>query len=185
VGVDAATFQELYWLRRDAFDVDAVDAPTYYQQMGTAVGITYTPEQIRQLAALDGAMWGRPNPAMVAWVRVLRERGMRTAILSNMPAAICAYLRRTARWFDLFDHLCLSGELRTGKPGAAIYHSCLQALGVEPGATLFIDDREENIATARALGMNGIVFRSAAELGPELAPYGLAASWAEAQRRTG
>ena len=50
---------------------------------------------------------------------------------------------------------------------------------------LFIDDREVNIAAAHAVGMHGIVFRSAEELQPDLEPYGLAESLAEAKARAG
>ena len=50
---------------------------------------------------------------------------------------------------------------------------------------LFIDDREVNITAAHAVGMQGIVFRSVEELAPELEPYGLAESLAEAKALAG
>ena len=157
--------------------------PPTWQEIGHAAGVTFSPEQIQQLAALDCQLWERTDPVMVEWVRVLRARGLKTAVLSNMSRGVGDYLRRTANWIELFDYLCFSGELKIGKPGAEIYHACLKALGVPAGETLFIDDREVNIAAAHAVGMHGIVFRTVEQLPPELVPYGLAESLADAGAR--
>ncbi len=35
MGVEAATFQEIYWRHREAYDLDTIDAPTYWQESGT------------------------------------------------------------------------------------------------------------------------------------------------------
>jgi HAD superfamily hydrolase (TIGR01509 family) len=95
------------------------------------------------------------------------------------------YLRRTAKWLGLFDHLCFSGELKVAKPDPAIFHVCLKALGVPAPQTLFIDDIEANIAAARSVGIRGIVFHSAQDLEVDLKPYGLAQSLAEARTLAG
>jgi putative hydrolase of the HAD superfamily len=183
LGAELSAFQELYWRNREAYDLDALDMPTYWQQLGHAMGATFSPEQIQQIALLDCELWGRINPVMMEWVRVLRARGLKTAILSNISRYVGGHYRQTAPWVELFDHLCFSGELRIGKPGAAIYQSCLKALGVPAAQTLFLDDREVNVTAARALGMNALVFYTPEQLAPELEPYGLAASLAEAKNR--
>lgn len=43
------------------------------------------------------------------------------------------------------------------KPDHAIYEHTLGALGVAPGAAVFLDDMEANVDAARALGMHGVV----------------------------
>ena len=182
IGAEAAAFQNLYWRHRDAYDLDAIDTRTYFQEMA---GASLSPEQVQRLAALDCQMWGRVNPVMVEWVRLLRPRGLKTAILSNMSRCVSEYFRRTAEWVKLFDHLCFSAELGMGKPGAAIYHACLKALNVPASQALFVDDREVNVGAARALGMNAILFRSVEDLQPHLEVYGLAESLAAARQVAG
>ncbi len=98
---------------------------------------------------------------MVEWVRVLRGRGLKTAVLSNISRTVGDYLRRTAQVVGAVRPSGFSGELKMAKPDPAIYHVCLEALGVPAAEALFLDDREVNIAAARAVGMHGIVFRSA------------------------
>jgi putative hydrolase of the HAD superfamily len=183
IGVEAQAFHEVYWRNREAYDIDALDTRAYWQEIGHAVGAPFSPERIQELALLDNQIWERTNPVMVEWVRVLRGRGWKTAVLSNMPRSVGDYLRRTAKWLEIFDHLCLSGELKMGKPDPPIYHACLEALGVPAPQALFIDDREVNITGAHAVGMHGIVFRTAEELQADLEPYGLAESLAEAKAR--
>jgi putative hydrolase of the HAD superfamily len=181
VGMEAAAFQEIYWRHREAYDIDALDATAYWQEVGNAAGVHFSPDQIQEMALLDCQLWGRTNPVVVEWVRVLRGSGLKTAILSNMSRSVGDYLRRTAKWLEAFDYLCFSGELRIGKPDLAIYHACLEALGVPAPQALFIDDREVNIQAAHAVGMHGIVFRSVEQLEADLEPYGLAESLAEAK----
>jgi putative hydrolase of the HAD superfamily len=59
------------------------------------------------------------------------------------------------RYFQIALSSCYVG-LR--KPGLPIYRRALDILGSEPHRILFIDDREENVAGALAVGMRGIRF---------------------------
>lgn len=179
IGAEPAAFQDIYWRNREAYDLDALDVDAYFGEMGAAMGVTFTPEHIQRLATLDCKIWAPSNPVMVEWVRVLCDRGFKTGVLSNMSRSVGDYLRREAKWLQLFNHLCFSGELKIGKPEPAIYHACLKSLGVTAAESLFIDDREVNIKAAKELGMHGIVFTLPERLQPELESYGLAASLME------
>lgn len=185
LGADPTRFQELYWRDREAYDFDTLNVTSYFQAIARELGTSFSPEQIAGLATLDSQIWAPSNPVMVEWVRVLHDRGLKTGVLSNMSRNVGDYLRREAKWLELFNHLCFSGELKMGKPGHAIYRACLQSLDVTAGEALFIDDREVNIKAAEAVGMHGIVFASATQLHSELAPYGLADSLAEVIARAG
>lgn len=75
-----------------------------------------------------------------------------------------------SRYFSLFCSSCYLGER---KPGAAIYRRALGLVQLPPSACLFVDDREENVATARTLGFDTIHFESAPQLRAALATRGL------------
>jgi FMN phosphatase YigB (HAD superfamily) len=51
----------------------------------------------------------------------------------------------------------------------------LRGLGVAPSDTLFIDDREDNVVAACALGINGVQFQSMQQLRSELEQGGFPA----------
>ena len=182
---DSASFQEMYWRHRDDYDLDKLDVTTYWQMMGGEVGARLTPEEIQSLATLDCQIWGRPNAVMVEWLRLLRARGLKTAMISNLSSFVSGYLRRNAGWVGLFDQLCFSGEMGVMKPHPPIFHACLEAVKTSAPEALFIDDREVHVAGARAVGINGVMFRSTEQLQSDLYPYGLAELLAEAQARAG
>jgi HAD superfamily hydrolase (TIGR01509 family) len=69
--------------------------------------------------------------------------------------------------FDLrkyFDFFICSGYVREMKPHPDIYRSALEISGTPAAQTVFIDDKEENCAAARGLGMNAIHFTSPRQL---------------------
>ena len=61
------------------------------------------------------------------------------------------------------------------KPHPTFYRKALEALGTPAHETLFIDDREENVAGARRAGMIAYRFTDIAALQAELARHGLLA----------
>jgi FMN phosphatase YigB (HAD superfamily) len=73
---------------------------------------------------------------------------------------------------DNFTFKTLSAEVKLIKPDAAIYEHTLRGLGVSAEEALFVDDRENNIRAARALGMHAIQFQSIAELKDDLKALG-------------
>jgi putative hydrolase of the HAD superfamily len=70
--------------------------------------------------------------------------------------------------FDLFGHLVLSYEAGHLKPSPEIYLAALERCGEPAQSCLFIDDLEVNVEGARAVGMQGIVFRSPEKLARDL-----------------
>lgn len=76
-------------------------------------------------------------------------------------------------WLGRFDVLVLSYQLRTVKPDPAIYRYVLEKLGSLAGETLFVDDRQENVDAALALGMKGVVFSTVDKLRMDLIATGL------------
>jgi putative hydrolase of the HAD superfamily len=58
--------------------------------------------------------------------------------------------RRLERWFDVVVASCEVGRC---KPDPEIYRICLERLGLTADATLFVDDRMENLQAARDIGL--------------------------------
>jgi putative hydrolase of the HAD superfamily len=109
---------------------------------------------------------------MLDWVSQLRTAGIKTGLLSNMPWDLVTHVRRDFRWLQNFTFKTFSAEVGLIKPDAAIYQHTLAGLGVAGPEALFVDDRQNNIEAARALGMHAIQFRSVAELKNELEALG-------------
>ncbi|GLP70286.1 hypothetical protein TUSST3_69070 [Streptomyces sp. TUS-ST3] len=102
---------------------------------------------------------------MITYVRTLRDR-VRVALLSNIPSDHADAFLAARPWLNDLDHVAFSGRIGAAKPDPASFHHCVTALHAAPADFLFVDDREENARAAQAVGMNGHVFGSRAELAP-------------------
>jgi putative hydrolase of the HAD superfamily len=129
----------------------------------------------RQFAALlevepdgliDGLFAGvQPDEAMVAAVRLAREAGVRTALVSNSWGVH----RYPHDLFEvLFDGVVISGEEGMRKPSKRMYELGAERAGVTPGECVYVDDLEFNLTPARELGMATVHHTSAAQTIPEL-----------------
>lgn len=65
---------------------------------------------------------------------------------------------------DLADHVVSSAREMVAKPDPAIYERAAARAGVPMNRCLFVDDRQENVDAAVALGMTGVLFREPADL---------------------
>lgn len=176
-GLPYAAFEEHYWRYRHAYDLGEMTGPEYWRKIKADTGITLTPEQIEELVEQDVLMWATLNEEMLAWVAALQDRGMRTAILSNMGEEMMRYVRQEFAWLQHFTHHTFSCELKIAKPDPSIYTYTCKKLGVEPGEALFLDDKPVNIEAARNLGLHAIQFRNVTQLRHELEAQNLLPGW--------
>lgn len=70
-----------------------------------------------------------------------------------------------------FDKLFVSSKIHLAKPDGKAYHFVVKKLKIKPEQALMVDDRKENIVAAQKIGMQGIVFKNAAQFKKELAKY--------------
>ena len=172
-GLSRDRFEPLYWTDRHAYDEGKLTGLEFWQKLLHDAGIPETSGLVAELNLWDARMWTTQNPAMVDWQLALKERGLKTAILSNMGDNVLANMVLTFDWLQRFDVLVWSYQLKMAKPEPAIYLHTLHKLGVEPAETLFLDDRLVNIEAAQALGIHAILFSNVARLRADLLEAGL------------
>ncbi|KRB80919.1 hydrolase [Sphingomonas sp. Root710] len=113
-------------------------------------------------------------PGMVEIVRALHARGVPLYAITNFSHEFWPPFRaREAAIFDLFADIVVSGEEKLMKPDPAIYALALDRFGLEGPEAIFIDDREDNVRAAEAIGIRGHLFRGAPGLAAELHGFGL------------
>ena len=96
------------------------------------------------------------------------ENGFNLYCLSNMSPENYLFLKHKYAFFEFFHGIVVSGLENTVKPEKEIYQILLQRFSLNPGETLFIDDREENTRTAADLGISTITFSTSPECYSEL-----------------
>jgi HAD superfamily hydrolase (TIGR01509 family) len=96
------------------------------------------------------------QPLMVDLAHRLSER-YRVYLLSNIGDLHWAHISREYRLHQIGHGALLSYLAGVMKPHEGIYVEAERRFALEPAATVFIDDRAENIAAAKARGWHGIV----------------------------
>jgi putative hydrolase of the HAD superfamily len=93
---------------------------------------------------------------------------------NNESAELNAHRLQRFGLIDLFSTFFSSCWLGVTKPARRIYELALLMSQAEPECSVFIDDREQNLPPARALGMRAIRYTSACRLTADLATLGIA-----------
>jgi putative hydrolase of the HAD superfamily len=96
------------------------------------------------------------NWPIVHKARELKAGGTPIALLTNNVAEWGDNWRSTIPVEELFEIVVDSSAVQLRKPDPAIYLLTCERIGVAPEAAVFLDDNHDNIAAARALGMETV-----------------------------
>ncbi|HEX2419605.1 MAG TPA: HAD family phosphatase [Micromonosporaceae bacterium] len=166
-GVNPDRFWEAYWKHRKPYDRGAVAAAGFWGSVLAELGHTGTEADLNTLTGLDLDAWMDLNRDTLAIVTELAEAGLPLVLLSNAPVELARRIESEA-WADAFRHRFFSADLGLAKPDPEVFRTVCRKLGAEPGDLLFIDDKDENIAAATAVGIRSLRFRDAGQLRTDL-----------------
>jgi putative hydrolase of the HAD superfamily len=110
-----------------------------------------------------------PDEASIRIARALQADSRYTLMtLNNEAEELNIYRIEAFGISQIFEAFLSSCWLGVRKPIRRFYHRALGIAHAEPASSLFIDDRQQNLTPARALGMNVIHFTSAEQLRSDL-----------------
>jgi putative hydrolase of the HAD superfamily len=112
------------------------------------------------------------NPPALELMKRLHGK-FRLILVSNVDAVRFGFIRKRFPELMIFDDYVLSYELGVMKPDPEIYRVALAKAGALPAECVFIDDMEENIEGAAALGIPAILYRPETDLEREIRFRGL------------
>jgi putative hydrolase of the HAD superfamily len=166
-------FLRAFWADRLPYD-GGMPPREYWRRIAAAASTEFDDALIEKMIQHEVGFWNTFDARVLEWIKKLRAAGYTIGILSNLPFPMADALRGTEGFLDHFDHVTFSCELKLFKPQAAIYEHSFRGLNVAPEQTLFIDDRQENVDGARAVGMQAELFTTWEEFAPDVpARYGL------------
>ncbi|MBA7477279.1 hypothetical protein ES707_12684 [subsurface metagenome] len=158
--LEPVLFEQEYRRHRSEYDRGTLTSADYWSKILRAGGVTAGGKLTETLISLDIELWTVINHAMVDWSGLLKEKGYRTGVLSNIPREPLAYINKNFPWINNFDTCIYSCDHGLIKPEPQIYHACLEALGVKAEEALFIDDSSKNTEAAGRLGLHTLTFQS-------------------------
>ncbi len=151
----AASLDEIEQRTADVLGIDAAQSETLWADVWT--------EYVGSL-----------NRELLDYLVALRPRH-KTAILSNSFVGAREREQALYGFANVFDHVLYSHEEGLEKPDPAFYLLACERLEVTPEEAVFVDDLPENVAGARAVGMQAVLFTNSEQtiraLQAALAPH--------------
>ncbi|MBU0581827.1 MAG: HAD family phosphatase [Alphaproteobacteria bacterium] len=109
----------------------------------------------------------------VALMERLIDDGHDVTLLTNWAADTFAEARIRYPFLEKPRGITVSGEIKAIKPDRVIYDHHVRSFGLEPAATLFIDDSQKNVDAARQAGWQAVLFTDATALENDLERFGI------------
>jgi FMN phosphatase YigB (HAD superfamily) len=134
---------------------------TFWRELCVELGL---PERhVEQLLGFRYQNYCCAYPDALEGLALAKRRGLRIGVLSNMPFATLEGSLESLGFGGLLDAVVVPQISSESKPAPGAYLMAAQRLGVMAGECLFFDDESENVAGARAVGMEAyLVDRSRA-----------------------
>ena len=105
----------------------------------------------------------------------LIAQGCDVTLLTNFASDTFKEAQKLFPFLTLPRGVTVSGDAGIIKPDIAIYEAHASSFGLDPSATLFIDDSMPNVVGARAAGWHAVHFTDPQTLKADLTLYGLLA----------
>jgi epoxide hydrolase-like predicted phosphatase len=112
------------------------------------------------------------NQPVLEIIKRLKDK-YRLVLVSNVDVVRFGFIKKKFPELMIFDDYVLSYELGVMKPDPRIYRAALEKAKAGPSDCVFIDDMEENIVGAAALGIPFVLYRPETDLEEELRLLGL------------
>jgi putative hydrolase of the HAD superfamily len=138
------------WARLERGEVDLETFGSLWSDEARALGHELDGRLVLERLA------GEIRPAMVNAIRSCGTKYKTACLTNNFTRAEAVLSDEVAEVYALFDAILESRVLGLRKPDPRFYELACEALHVEPGECVFLDDLGVNLKPARALGMHTI-----------------------------
>jgi putative hydrolase of the HAD superfamily len=166
LGIDRAEFEARHEKPYDAWERDAISAEAYLDAALFYEPRPFTKEEfIEEMKAVSKPI---PDNAIDVLGEVASFGNRIVGLLNNESRLLHEYRMEKYGLKPYLDVQLSSCYLGMRKPEPEIYLRAVDILGCAPERVIFIDDRENNFAAAKAVGIHAIRFTGAQQLRQDL-----------------
>lgn len=151
---------------------NAVDSPIWHEFETGKISQQDCYDRLTKIFSLDLQTWAeaiskltisqQPNEELIRAIRQLKSMypSLRILCLSNIPEPALRLLRETIAGWDIIDEMHTSATYGFRKPDLAAFRTFLKVTHNTPESCILVDDRIENVVSARSLGLRAILFQN-------------------------
>jgi HAD superfamily hydrolase (TIGR01549 family) len=147
----------------DDMGEDEVDYLALYELQWRRAGFPLRRALLERILDREQRVWDDAAalaPDALSTLRAIRERGMKTGLVSNAPFPPALLHRQLAHvgLAPLLDVALFSSEVGKRKPSPRIFELALERIGVAPAEALFVGDRPEvDYEGPARIGMRAVI----------------------------
>ena len=153
IGANSEQIQEIFQLYMKRFMRGEISEAEYWNELRSNYGFNIHESVSEEFKKWSGLV---ANKQILALVDEAKEKGWRTAILSNVIEPTYNVLK-DAGFYDKFDVVVASCKEGMAKPELEIYQLALERLNAKPYESVFIDDKQSNLDPAQEIGFRVIL----------------------------
>ena len=107
------------------------------------------------------------------WIKYFKKRGYKLYILSNFSKPLYDRCQKELKFLELMDGGYMSWQIHCLKPEPEIFQKLITDFHIDPSRAVFLDDMIDNVAEARAQGLNAIHFTGKKQALKQLLEFGV------------
>lgn len=104
------------------------------------------------------------DSTLVQRIKDLRRRGVKCYLATNQEKYRVEWMKKHLEFNELFDFVFSSSLLGVKKKDKKFFEMVLSKTGLNENEVLYLDDEEENIESAKTLGMKGFLYKGIEDL---------------------
>jgi len=151
-------------------NVGKITERQFYDNIRKIFGVEMTPRQMQKI--IEDKM--QPDKKLLKLIPLLQPA--KVALFTNSIGYMAVHVLHARRvpTKKLFNKMFFSNTMHLAKPDAGGYHYVIKHLKVKPDQALMVDDRPENIRAAKKAGLQGLLYKNAAQFQRDIKKYELA-----------
>ncbi len=169
--LDESEFERRHAALDAAWERDELTADEYMRRTVFYEPRSFTPGEFLEAVRAESRLLEDSAIGILRGLSASEEYVLAT--VNNESRALNEYRIAKFDLLDEFDAFFSSCYLGLRKPDRKIYQLALDVLQRDPEETVFIDDREENVAAAASLGIHGVRYEGSAALAGALERLGV------------
>jgi len=162
-------FQEVYFSLNDKINKGGVSMELFWQRVLVALDRSEYEERLVEF--MNNLPGKSINQDVLDILIELKERGNQLGLFSNNRLAAASKIREAVG--DYFEVILISEEVGCMKPEARAFELLAEALGVQVGELVYVDDTPEVVVSADEVGYRAVIFENVGQLRKELIALGL------------
>ena len=111
------------------------------------------------------------KPGAEAILRLLRSKGIRTALATASPVKRARHYLGPHGLFDLFDAVISGADIGRSKPAPDIYLAVAKAIGLSPEECIAVEDSPAGLISAKTAGCFTVMIPDLTQPEKDLTPY--------------